>query len=200
MGIEQTVPAPTFERLETSSTLAKFALPIIVVYLAIGTAYFHYSDEAMEWTDAVYFCAVTLTTVGYGDLHPDSDSSKIFAIVYILGGLSIVATSLGMVMGTLQGTIDGLTLSKGKLSRNMRYVVQAVRSVVLVLAVTMIGATFVHFNEGWTWLDSIYWAVVTAYALRGVNAPRRARARRDPPSTGPRSTFAVEARRWVTAT
>jgi len=41
--------------------------------------------------DAVYFCVVTLATVGYGDLHPTTAAGKIFTVVYILGGLGIIA-------------------------------------------------------------------------------------------------------------
>ncbi len=41
--------------------------------------------------DAVYFCVVTLATVGYGDLHPTTDAGKIFTIFYILSGLGIIA-------------------------------------------------------------------------------------------------------------
>ena len=150
-----------FEKLQTDSIIAKYALPIIAVYIALGTAFFHYNEEGWEWADSAYFCAVTLTTVGYGDLHPESDASKMFAIGYILAGLSIVATSLGVLAGSLQGTLEGLTM-KGKFTRTQRYVIQTVRSIVMVCLVTAIGATFVHFNEGFTWLDSVYWAVVTA--------------------------------------
>ena len=33
---------------------------------------------------------MTLTTVGYGEMHPTNDLSKIFTTVYIFSGLGIV--------------------------------------------------------------------------------------------------------------
>ncbi len=44
-----------------------------------GTLYWRFED----WTiiEALYFCVVTLTTVGYGDLHPTTAGTQIFTIV-----------------------------------------------------------------------------------------------------------------------
>jgi voltage-gated potassium channel len=47
--------------------------------------------EGWSAVDAVYFCVVTLATVGYGDLHPTTDVGKLFTILYILTGIGIIA-------------------------------------------------------------------------------------------------------------
>jgi hypothetical protein len=46
-----------------------------------------------HWTpiQALYFCVVTLATVGYGDLHPTTDIGQLFTIGYILVGVGIIA-------------------------------------------------------------------------------------------------------------
>jgi voltage-gated potassium channel Kch len=38
---------------------------------------------------------VTLTTVGYGDLTPTTDETRIFTIIYILTGLGVLVALLG---------------------------------------------------------------------------------------------------------
>src|SRR3954451_22345905 len=58
--------------------------------LAVGTI----SYVAIEhWTpvQALYFCVVTLATVGYGDLHPTNELSQLFTIFYILSSVGIIA-------------------------------------------------------------------------------------------------------------
>ena len=52
-----------------------------------------------DWTiiEALYFCVVTLTTVGYGDLHPTTAGTQIFTIVYILTGFGVLVALLTSV-------------------------------------------------------------------------------------------------------
>lgn len=54
--------------------------------LASGT-FFYSTFEGWGVIDSIYFCIMTLSTVGYGDLHPTTGLTKIFTIIYlILGG------------------------------------------------------------------------------------------------------------------
>lgn len=55
-------------------------------------AYWRFED----WTiiEALYFSVVTLTTVGYGDLHPTHPGTQIFKIIYILTGLGVFVALL----------------------------------------------------------------------------------------------------------
>lgn len=59
--------------------------------LATGAIFFHYEQD-LSWIDAFYFCTISLTTVGYGDITPESDLAKIFITFYILIGIGIIAT------------------------------------------------------------------------------------------------------------
>lgn len=40
--------------------------------------------------DAFYFSVTTLTTVGLGDLSPTTTVGKLFTVIYIFAGLSLV--------------------------------------------------------------------------------------------------------------
>lgn len=59
------------------------------LWLLIGTLVYHYIEQ-WDWLDALYFCVVTLATVGYGDFTPDTPFGKIFTIFYILNGIGIL--------------------------------------------------------------------------------------------------------------
>ena len=58
--------------------------------IAIGSLVYM-EIEGWSLLDAVYFCVVTLATVGYGDLHPTTPFGRAFTILYILVGVGIIA-------------------------------------------------------------------------------------------------------------
>lgn len=64
--------------------------------ILFGTLFFHFV-EGWRWLDSIYFCIITLTTVGYGDFTPVTDLGKIFNIVYILVGVGLILTFIKTV-------------------------------------------------------------------------------------------------------
>ena len=62
---------------------------IVLLLLGIGTLFYR-QIEGWSWVDSIYFCVVTLATVGYGDFAPTTDTGKIFTIFYILLGVGVL--------------------------------------------------------------------------------------------------------------
>lgn len=50
--------------------------------------------EDWSWVDAFYFSVVAVTTVGFGDVTPSTDASKLFTVFYIIAGISLIGTYL----------------------------------------------------------------------------------------------------------
>lgn len=71
----------------------KLYLVVFAVLMAVGIAGFIFIEK-MSLTDAVYFSIVTMATVGYGDIHPQTQIGKVLALVIIVGG---VGTFLGII-------------------------------------------------------------------------------------------------------
>lgn len=61
--------------------------------LLLGTVVYHILED-WTWVDSFYFSAVAVTTVGFGDLTPTSDASKLFTVFYIFSGITIVTVWL----------------------------------------------------------------------------------------------------------
>ncbi|KAL6538478.1 cAMP-dependent protein kinase subunit [Orobanche gracilis] len=72
----------------------------LIFYLAIGTVCFYLvmdqitGDKTDGVLDSVYFCIVTMTTVGYGDLVPNSPSTKFLACAFVFSGMALIGLIL----------------------------------------------------------------------------------------------------------
>ena len=72
------------------------AATTLLGWIAIGTVAFRYLEK-WSWIEAFYFSVTSLTTVGYGDLHPTNSISQLFTAIYILLGVAIALASLGII-------------------------------------------------------------------------------------------------------
>ncbi len=76
-------------------------LLIFIILLLIGSTVFYTKIEHWTIIDALYFSIMTMATVGYGDLAPTTDISKLFTIIYtflsIGGFVSFTAKFVQMI-------------------------------------------------------------------------------------------------------
>ena len=151
-------------RPHSHTTLGQHALWIIAGYLMAGVAFFTYI-ERWSWTDSLYFCVATLSTTGYGDLLPSKNLSKLFTIVYIVVGLSMIATCLGMLMRRVHAWTVKAAARNVRLSTSRRMLWQAASAAAIVFGLLSVGSLYVCWSEGWGMLDSVYWAVVTSASV-----------------------------------
>lgn len=63
--------------------------------LLIGTVAYHILED-WSWVDSFYFSSVAVSTVGFGDLAPSTDASKLFTVLYIFSGITIITVWLNM--------------------------------------------------------------------------------------------------------
>src|SRR5208283_2668370 len=66
----------------------------LLFIIALGTAGFHYI-EGWPWFDGFYMVITTLTTIGYQEVHPLSHAGRVFNIVIILSGVSLLFLAIG---------------------------------------------------------------------------------------------------------
>ena len=79
--------------METTRIRFRLYLVMFTVLLFVGTIGFMFIEN-LSFVDSIYFSVVTMATVGYGDIHPQSAVGKILALILIVGG---VGTFLGVV-------------------------------------------------------------------------------------------------------
>ncbi|KAK7319305.1 hypothetical protein RJT34_04024 [Clitoria ternatea] len=174
---QSSVPRPQFG----SQSIVHQAFILLLLYLALGVVIYWLNRHDFSATethpivDALYFCIVTMCTIGYGDITPTSTATKIFSILFVLIGFGFIDILLsGMVSYVLdlqenhllravkgRGEKDGgsyiVDVKKGRMRIRMK-VALALGVVVLCIG---IGVGVMHFVERLGWLDSFYLSVMS---------------------------------------
>ncbi|MCP4977587.1 MAG: ion transporter [Maribacter sp.] len=90
------------------SKIAVFIYVVLILSVIMGTImYWVESDEAgfTSIPRSIYWAIVTLTTVGYGDIAPQTSLGQLIATVVMILGYGIIAVPTGIV--TAEFTIQG---------------------------------------------------------------------------------------------
>ena len=92
------------------------SIVVIVLHLVACMWIWLYPDASFlpghAYTRALYWAVTTLTTTGYGDITPTTDSGKIFTIFVMLTGFS--------AFGVLVGQVSNLIVSKNRKAEENR--------------------------------------------------------------------------------
>lgn len=72
------------------------ALILLLGLITIGILGFRFMAH-YSWVDAIYMTVITITTVGFGEVHPLDDFSKIFTIFLILTSVVIVGYAISVI-------------------------------------------------------------------------------------------------------
>eukprot|EP00913_Durusdinium_trenchii_P026522 g24882.t1 len=83
-------------RLRKSSVI--LAILTLLLYNLFSVIFFT-NVEGWDWSHAIYFAMVTMSTVGFGDLYPTQWYSQLVALPFILVGIVLVFGQIGSVVG-----------------------------------------------------------------------------------------------------
>ncbi|KAK3433628.1 hypothetical protein EUGRSUZ_L00166 [Eucalyptus grandis] len=127
--------------------------------------------------DALYFCVVTMTTVGYGDLVPSSTLAKLLASTYVFAGMALNGLILGKAADYIlekqqvllvramhiNERVGQAEIVKEVESHKIRY--NFLTSLVLVVVLTILGIVFLSVIEKLKFVDAFYCVCVTISTL-----------------------------------
>jgi len=74
--------------------LLKIVTVALLVLTAIGTAGFHYMEH-WSWFDSFYMVVITLSTIGYQEVHTLSHAGRVFNTGLIIAGVALVFLMIG---------------------------------------------------------------------------------------------------------
>jgi voltage-gated potassium channel len=81
--------------MKTWLRVLTLAFTLVLIVLS-GTVFFHHV-EGWSWLDSYFFSVVTLSTVGYGSIVPETAAGKIGTTIYIFIGLGVFAVAIQQI-------------------------------------------------------------------------------------------------------
>ena len=94
------------------------AVFLLVVIMLIGVFGF-VMISGYSWIDAFYMTVITMTTVGFGEVSPLDDQSKIFTIFLILASVVIVGYALSIITEYILSKNDVEELKHKKMQKKI---------------------------------------------------------------------------------
>ncbi|TKW00640.1 hypothetical protein SEVIR_8G124600v4 [Setaria viridis] len=175
--------APPKELLRGARPSFRLVGVLLLAYLLAGTIAFYLVMDHMSgkrtWSrvlDALYFCVVTMTTVGYGDLVPASDAAKLLACAFVFAGVALVGTFLSKAADYLVEKQEALLFRALHLRRagdrralrdmeanKVRYKLYSAAA--LLAAALASGTAFLVKVEGMRPVDAFYCVCATVTTL-----------------------------------
>ncbi|MCS6820843.1 MAG: potassium channel protein [Microscillaceae bacterium] len=73
-----------------------FAIILSLLSITIGTLGFHWIED-YTWIEALYMSVITISTVGFGEVHPLSNFGKIFTSIFIIYNLAVFTFLLSII-------------------------------------------------------------------------------------------------------
>lgn len=134
--------------------------------------------ETHPVVDALYFCIVTMCTIGYGDIAPLTPATKVFACAFVLVGFGFIDILLSGVVNYVLDLQENMILAGIQMGRRPQgfsagnYVVDVAKGrmrirlkVGLALGVVVLcigmGTLVLYFVEDLDWIDSVYLSVMS---------------------------------------
>ncbi|KAF2302213.1 hypothetical protein GH714_033753 [Hevea brasiliensis] len=176
---ESSMPDSLDPRTPPNSTplIVRQAFIGVVFYLIIVVVIFLLSGRfkgttTLKPVDALYFTVVTLCTIGFGDIVPDSTFTKLFTCVFILVGFGFIDILLNGLVAYICDRQEAVLLSAvdenrfntymiDKVKGRMRIRIKVCLALVAVIGCIAIGTIGVHFLENLSWVDSFYLSVTS---------------------------------------
>ena len=98
--------------------LAFLAFPLLVALGTLG----YMAIEGWAFSDALFMAATTITTVGFGEVHPLSEQGRLFTILLLVIGLAAVWYALSVLVSVvLEGEL-GRRWEERRMERQMQQV------------------------------------------------------------------------------
>jgi hypothetical protein len=101
--------------IATKSLIVFAGLGMLTLYIAFGGMLFMLLEK-WSFFEAFYFCFITMTTIGLGDLVPGNTTYTLFCTLYIFLGLALTSTTIELVRRQYAESWERMKMLSGRLA------------------------------------------------------------------------------------
>jgi len=104
-----------------------YSILVLVFLASVGTILYRIL-EGWSFVDSFYFTVMTITTVGFGDLVPTHNASKIITAIYSLVSIPMVIFIFGIIIGKyFEARISGIESKLGKVASEEKEIEEEIK-------------------------------------------------------------------------
>lgn len=83
---------------------------VLAIWLVIGTVVTRNTIDGLTYGAALYFCVVSVLTIGLGDILPETSGNKAFILIFSLVGVILMGLVIAMIRQVLHNTEEPVLL------------------------------------------------------------------------------------------
>lgn len=105
---------------DSKAKVSIFLFAVLILCIIAGTLMYMIEGEESGFTSipvSIYWCIVTLTTVGFGDIAPVTPLGQLIAAIIMIMGYGIIAVPTGIVSAEYARDFQDKPLEKGNVSK-----------------------------------------------------------------------------------
>jgi len=156
-----------------ANVFALLMLLYVVVYVCVGVI-FYTQHDGLSFSQALYYCLVIISTIGFGDISPANHPSRVFTFFYILGGFGFFTLILGTRINSLS-SIERMESSKNLIQevlgaaesttagvrkeRKRRVLISFLKQSGIFAVLLAVGTLFYTQHNGYVFIEALYLSI-----------------------------------------
>ncbi|XP_063849602.1 potassium channel subfamily K member 15-like isoform X3 [Scylla paramamosain] len=123
------------------------------------------SDPRWNFPQAVFFSATVLTTIGYGNIAPETAWGRVFCIVFALVGIPLTLTVLASLGRPLVSLLPVASIERLLPKGRMKTAVTILATLSLLVSFLALGGLLFMWLDSRTFMEAFYFCFITTTTI-----------------------------------
>ncbi|XP_043930389.1 potassium channel subfamily K member 16-like [Protopterus annectens] len=122
------------------------------------------SHSNWDFTSAFFFVGTVVSTIGYGNRAPTTESGQIFCVFFALFGIPmnlIILNNVGKHLSSLATKLGKRLLAKGMKKKKVKILTILISFMAGVIVFLLLPPVLFLFSENWSYMEGVYFSFIT---------------------------------------